>query len=335
MLSTVMAVFTIICLVSYINLMGESMKTKIGIVGYGNLGKQVERQVIESRDCKLVAIFSRREDAKSQFGSKIEKYENYINYINKIDIMLMCGSSQKDLQWQSPQMLEHFDIIDTFDIHSKINTHKTNLENVSKKSGKTAIYSCGWDPGLFSIIRVLNNAMLKNPKVYTFWGKGVSQGHSVALRQVEGVEDAIEYTIPNAEQIQKARTDYNFELINNTMHTRECFVAVKQGYQKQDIEQKILNTENYFKGQNVKIHFVKKQLIEKLKKRMYHAGQILGMGKDKNAQMRFYVKMKSNPQFTANIMIAYINALQNLPAGVYSVLDVAPKYLLKNSQELL
>lgn len=311
------------------------MKTKIGIVGYGNLGKQLERLVLENKQFELVAIFSRREGIKSEFGTLIDKYNNYINYINKIDVMLMCGSSQSDLVWQSPQLLEYFDIVDSYDVHSKINQHKTNLQKISEKSFKKAIYSCGWDPGLFSIIRVLNNAMLKNPKVYTFWGKGVSQGHSVALRQIEGVEDAIQYTIPNAEQIQKARTDYNFELANNTMHTRECFVAVKQGYRKQDIEQKILNTENYFKGQNVKIHFVKKQLIEKLKKRMYHGGQIFGMGKDKTAQMRFYVKMKNNPQFTASIMLSYANAIKSLPTGVYSVLDIAPKYLLKNSQDLL
>ena len=311
------------------------MKTKIGIVGYGNLGKEVERLVLENEQLELIAIFSRIEGIKSEFGTLIDKYINYTNYINKIDVMLMCGSSQSDLPWQSPQLLEHFDIVDSYDVHSKINEHKINLQKVSEKSFKKAIYSCGWDPGLFSVIRVLNNAMLKNPKVYTFWGKGVSQGHSVALRQIEGVEDAIQYTIPNSEQIQKSRTDYNFEPDKNTMHIRECFVAIKQGYDKKHVEQQILNTENYFKGQNVKIHFVKKQLIEKLKKRMYHAGHILGTGKDKTAQMRFYVKMKNNPEFTANIMISYINAIKCLPTGVYSVLDIAPKYLIKNSQDLL
>lgn len=312
------------------------MKTKIGIVGYGNLGKEVEKQLLEKpKEFDIVAIFSKRENIKSDYGTKIEKYDNYINYIDKIDIMLMCGSSQKDIEWQSPQMLEHFDIIDTYDIHSKISQHKTNLQSVCEKSLKKAIYSCGWDPGLFSIIRVLNTALLKNAKVYTFWGKGVSQGHSDALRQIEGVEDAIQYTIPNSEQIQKARTDYDYQPIVNDMHIRECFVAIKPGYEKQQIQNKILNTENYFKGQNVKIHFVKKQLIEKFKKRMYHAGHILGMGKDKSAQMRFYIKMKNNPEFTASIMICYIRAIKNLQPGVYSVLDIAPKLLIENCSELI
>ena len=311
------------------------MKTKIGIVGYGNLGKEAEKQLLKNQQYELVAIFSKRENIKSEYGTKIEKYDNYINYIGKIDIMLMCGSSQKDIEWQSPQILQYFDIIDTYNIHSKIQQHKTNLQTVCEKSSKKAIYSCGWDPGLFSIIRVLGTVLLKNAKVYTFWGKGVSQGHSDALRQIEGVEDAIQYTIPNAEQIQKARTNYDYQPLTNDMHMRECFVAIKQGYEKQQIQKQILNTENYFKGQNVKIHFVKKQLIEKLKKRMYHAGHILGMGQDKTAQMRFYVKMKNNPEFTANIMICYINAIKNLQSGVYSVLDIAPKFLLEDCSELI
>ena len=311
------------------------MRTKVGIVGYGNLGKEVEKLLQNKNDIELVAIFTRRENIESEIGTKIEKLENADNYINKIDIMLMCGGSINDLDWQSVKMLQNFNIIDTFDVHAKIETHKKSLEQVAKKSGKTAIYSCGWDPGLFSVIRVLENAFLQSPKVYTFWGKGVSQGHSKALREIEGVEDAIQYTIPNANQIQQIRTNYDYNLQENDMHIRECYVALKPGYNKQDIEQKILNTSHYFKNQQVKIHFVKKQLIDKFKKRMYHAGQIIGTSKNKTAQMRFYIKMKSNPEFTANIMITYINALQKLPSGVYSVLDIPPKFLLDKSENFI
>lgn len=310
------------------------MKLNIGIVGYGNLGKQAEKILIESNH-QLVAIFSRRENIKSEFGTKIEKYENAKNYKDKIDVMLMCGGSKNDIMKQSVEMLNHFNIIDSFDTHDKIQQHKQNLEAASNTSGKTAIYSCGWDPGLFSLIRIFENAFLDQPKVYTFWGKGVSQGHSDALRQIDGVEDAIQYTIPASKHIQKIRTDYDFVPQKNEMHIRECFVAVKNGADKKQIEHQIKNMENYFKDQEVQIHFVKKELIEKLKKRMYHAGQIIGSGKDMSAQIRFYVKMKSNPNFTANIMIRYINAIVSLPCGVYSVADIAPKYLLETYEKLL
>lgn len=313
---------------------GEIMKLKIGIVGYGNLGKQAEKILIESNH-QLVAIFSRRENIKSEFGTKIEKYQNAPNYKDKIDVMLMCGGSKNDIMKQSAEMLNFFNIIDSFDTHDKIQQHKQNLEKISNISKKSAIYSCGWDPGLFSLIRIFETAFLDQPKVYTFWGKGVSQGHSDALRQIDGVEDAIQYTIPASRHIQKIRTDYDFVPQKNEMHIRECFVAIKKGANKKQIEQQIKNMENYFKGQEVQIHFVKKELIEKLKKRMYHAGQIIGSGKDMSAQIRFYVKMKSNPTFTANIMTKYINAIKHLPFGVYSVADIAPKYLLEDYESLL
>ena len=313
-------------------------KIRIGIVGYGNIGKGVELAIARNEDMELKAVFTRRnpESVSVQTeGVKVVHMDDVLSMKDDIDVMMLCGGSATDLPVMGPEMAAHFNTIDSFDTHAKIPEYFANVDAAAKAAGNIGIISVGWDPGMFSLNRIYAESILVQGSTYTFWGKGVSQGHSDALRQIDGVEDAIQYTIPASRHIQKIRTDYDFVPQKNEMHIRECFVAIKKGANKKQIEQQIKNMENYFKGQEVQIHFVKKELIEKLKKRMYHAGQIIGSGKDMSAQIRFYVKMKSNPTFTANIMTKYINAIKHLPFGVYSVADIAPRYLLEDYESLL
>ncbi len=302
---------------------------KIGICGYGNLGKAVEKLVLQGGKHQLVGIFSRRE-VKSLLGSPVYDFYDAPNFENDIDVMIMCGGSQQDLLWQSPQMLKHFNIIDTFDTHAKIDEHKKNLNLVAAASNKTAIYSCGWDPGIFSMMRVLSKDIF-GADAQTFWGKGVSQGHSEALRNISGVADAIQFTIPDGEAVKKAKQNPSVKLDNNLKHKRLCYVALDGSRPIDEIENEIANTENYFKGQQVIVKQASKNLVKKLSERLYHKGMVLA-GDDKS-QLQFSVKMENNPTFTAQILLAYTNAIKNMPAGVYSVLDIPLNKLDDNNEK--
>lgn len=309
------------------------MKIKIGIVGYGNLGKACEKLLQNNKTFKLVAIFSRRKNIISPFKTKIEDYCHAKNYVNKIDVMLMCGSSKNDLMIQSPEMLKYFNTIDTFDTHKKANEHRQNLKKVSFLSRKTAIYSCGWDPGLLSIIRTYFTALLDGAEVYTLWGKGVSQGHSDALRKINGIEDAIQYTIPQSGIIKKLLNNEKFNSLN--MHKRICYVCVKNGINIDKIKKEILNMPYYFKGQDVEINFCSQLDILKKKMKMFHGGKVVAIQKDKMASAVFDVKMKSNPIFTANILLSFAKIIKSLAVGVYSPLEISPLQLDKKLLKLL
>ena len=308
------------------------MKINIGIVGYGNLGKAVEQLILSNPNFNLVAIFSRRL-ITSKFNTKIEPYNNFLEYKNKIDIMLLCGGSKSDLESQTREICKHFDIINTFDTHAKIADEFKNLNKIAKKHNRRAIICCGWDPGIFSIIRGLFFAISKNNS-YTFWGKGLSMGHSDAVRQVENVDDGIQFTIPINESIKKARQGIleSFE----PMHKRECFVVADEKHFKQ-IEKDIKNIPHYFKGQPTNINFVSAEKLLKLKANKSHKGFIINKFKTisgYDCKMEFSVSMKSNPDFTASIMIAYINAVinlkQNRQNGAFTNLDIPISYLFKN-----
>lgn len=291
-----------------------------GICGYGNLGKAVEKELIKNNQKNnLFGIFSRRDHLSSPYKTKFYSYEHTHLYKDKIDVMIMCGGSKSDLLWQSPKMLENFNIIDTFDTHEMILNHKDNLEKISKQSGKTAIYSCGWDPGIFSLIRVLSANIFKSSP-QTFWGKGVSQGHSQALRNIPGIADAVQFTIPNKTLYNQVKKDPSIKLDPNQKHERHCYISLSGERSFEEIKNDILNTSYYFKDQKVFIYEISSEEVKKLKKKMLHKGSVFGG--EKNTCLNFNVKMKNNPEFTAKIVLAYATCIKSLSPGVYSVLDI-------------
>lgn len=299
---------------------------KFGICGYGNLGKAVEEKILNSND-KLVAIFTRRTGVKSRYGSLVDDYSRMKYYQDDIDAMIMCGGSQEDLEWQSPEALQYFDIIDTFDTHSRIQQHSEKLNDIGIKFGHSAIYSCGWDPGLFSLIRSIY-ANIFDSEPYTFWGKGVSQGHSEALRNILGIADAIQFTVPNEEAKSLAYLHPETRIDSNVMHERHCYIALDGSRPFEEIKKDILNTENYFKGQIVCVSEVPLNEVKEMRKHMYHEGEVIGG--NKKMEGSFHLKMENNPEMTARIVLSYAPALKKLPAGAYSILDVPTNYIGKD-----
>lgn len=297
------------------------MKIRVGIVGYGNLGKSVEKRILEDKRFKLICIFSRR-NVRSVFNTKVEKYENILNYLEKIDIMIMCGGSKTDL-WQMIEVSKHFHTIDSFDNHNKIPKYLEDMKSNNKKNKKCSICCCGWDPGLFSLMRTLFCAVDNNS--YTFWGKGVSQGHSQAIRKINGVVDAVQYTIPNKTIIKNINKGLPVLPNFKTYHIRECLV-VANGNRK-EIEAEIKNMPDYFKGYKTRVKFITEKKMAKHKE-LFHGGMVL----TNNNKMRFELKLKSNPDFTAQIIVAYLIALNKLISdqrfGAFSVLDIPFSYLI-------
>lgn len=297
-----------------------------GICGYGNLGKAVEKVLYDNNE-NIVGIFSRRKNVASKIGTKVYPFEDANKFSSKIDVMIMCGGSQEDLVWQSPYMCKYFNVIDTFDTHAKINQHKSNLDAVAKESGNVAIYSCGWDPGIFSLIRALSFSIF-NTSPTTLWGKGVSQGHSEALRNIPGIIDAIQFTVPNKEIVRKITDDPTFSPNANELHERHCYICVDDKRNLSDIENDIRATENYFKNQKVIINVCSQKKIDNLKRKIYHKGLI--MAGDNSSSLDFSVKMENNPLFTAKILYAYSKSINKLISGAYSVLEIPLKCLDDN-----
>ena len=307
------------------------MKINIGIIGYGNLGKAVEQIVLSKNDLNLVAIFSRRV-VKSKFNSQIESYENISLFKNKIDVMLLCGGSFADLEKQTSDALVYFDCINTFDNHKKIPSELKRLDKIARNSGHRLIMSCGWDPGLFSIFRALFFAF-SNTKPNVFWGKGISMGHSDAIRSLDGVIDAIEFTIPNETAIKLARNGKCLK--DETKHYRECFVVAEKKYHK-ILEKRIKNIPDYFKGQETSVEFVEKEKLLKLKEKMSHKGEIISNFLTLDVSkclFDFKLSTSSNPALTATIMVKYIDAVINLKhngqVGAFNLLDIPISFLFK------
>lgn len=297
-------------------------KIRIGIVGYGNLGKSVEEKLQNDERFKLVCIFSRR-SVSSVFKTHCDKFENIENYKRKIDIMCLCSGSKTDIEQQAFLVSKQFHTIDTFDNHAQIKDYHRSLDETNKKNKRCSIISCGWDPGLFSLIRALTKAV--DNKYETFWGKGVSQGHSQALRALSGVDDAIEYTLPVRKALKEAQKGH--KLNEKSKHQRLCFVAAKKGVNKRALCQEIRSMPDYFEGYKTIIKFCSAKKVEKLKTHMYHCGCVLSP----NNQMRFELNLKSNPRFTAQVVVAYCIALYNLiknkEYGAKTILDIPPSYL--------
>jgi len=322
------------------------MKIRIAIAGYGNLGKGVECAIRQNPDMELYGIFTRRspESLKPLTGASVYSIDEITKHKEQIDVLIICGGSATDLPKQTPAFAEHFNVIDSFDTHAKIPEHFENVDAVAKASGKIAMISVGWDPGMFSLNRLYAEAILPNGKDYTFWGKGVSQGHSDAIRRIEGVLDARQYTIPVETALEQVRTGENPELTTRQKHTRECFVVAEDGADKERIETEIKTMPNYFADYDTTVHFITAEEMQKDHSGLPHGGLVIRSGKtglnlEHNHIIEYHLKLDSNPEFTASVLVAYARAAYRMNqegmCGCKTVFDVAPAYLSVQSPEEL
>ena len=319
-----------------------SDKIKIGIVGYGNLGKGVELALEQNRDFELEAIFTRRnpEQIKSQY--KAVHLSEIENYRGKIDVMILCGGSATDLPEQTPQIAKIFNTVDTFDNHGQIPEYFNKIDPVAKNAGTISLISIGWDPGLFSLNRLLGQVVLPNGKDYTFWGRGVSQGHSDAIRRVEGVKNGIQYTVPIESAIEMVRTGKNIELSPREKHERVCYVVPEAEVDIEVTKRKIKDMPNYFADYNTIVNIITEEELEKNHKGMPHGGFVIRTGvtgKETKQRMEFSLKLDSNPEFTSSVLVAYARAAYRLhkegQTGARTVLDLSPKTGEQLRKELL
>jgi len=318
---------------------------RIGIYGYGNLGRGVESAIRQNKDMELVAVFTRRapETLKVRTeGVKVCHADDAMKMKDEIDVMILCGGSATDLPVQTPALAKHFNVVDSFDTHARIPEHFANVDEAAKASGKIALISVGWDPGMFSLNRVYAEAVLPDGKDYTFWGKGVSQGHSDAIRRVEGVLDGKQYTIPLDSALEAVRSGENPELTARQKHLRECFVVAKEGADKAKIEETIKNMPNYFADYDTIVHFITKEELDRDHSGIPHGGFVIRSGKtgfdgEHKHIIEYSLKLDSNPEFTSSVIVAYARAAYRLnkegACGCKTVLDVPPAYLSPNSAE--
>ncbi len=317
---------------------------RIGICGYGNLGKGVEKALKNAPDMELVGVFTRRnpKDVKT-ICADVYSLNDIVNYKDKIDVLIICGGSATDLPKQTPELVKYFNVVDSFDTHANIHSHYNNVNKEAIKSKKIGIISTGWDPGMFSINRLYMSAILPNGFDYTFWGKGVSQGHSDAIRRIDGVLDAKQYTIPKEEALKKVRNLENPNLTTRDKHLRECYVVIKEDADKAKIEKEIKNMPNYFADYDTFVHFISKEELEKNHSGIPHGGFVIRTGSTSegvNHKIEYSLNLDSNPEFTGSILVAYARASYRLNQkgdyGCKTVFDIAPKYLsIKTEEELL
>lgn len=320
---------------------------RVGIYGYGNLGKGVESAIRQNKDMELVAVFTRRDPESVKIrtqGVAVCHIDDMVGYKDKIDVMILCGGSATDLPVQTPEMAKHFNVIDSFDTHARIPEHFANVDASAKESGKVAIISVGWDPGMFSLMRAYGLAVLPDGKDYTFWGKGVSQGHSDAIRRVEGVLDGKQYTIPVESALNAVRSGKNPDLTVREKHVRECFVVAKEGADKARIEKEIKEMKNYFADYDTTVHFITKEELDREHSGIPHGGFVIRSGKtglngENSHIIEYSLKLDSNPEFTSSVLVAYARAAVRLNSegvsGCKTVLDIAPSYLTIASKEEL
>ena len=311
-------------------------KIKIGIVGYGNLGRGVESAIAQNDDLELTGVFTRREpsDLKVNSGVPVLRLNEIENYVNDIDVLILCGGSKNDLPEQGPALSKLFNTVDSYDTHAKIPEYFEAVDESAKANGKTAIISVGWDPGLFSINRLYGESILPEGATYTFWGKGLSQGHSDAVRRVEGVKGAVQYTIPAESAVEKVRNGSQPELTTREKHTRECFVVLEEGADAAEVERAIVTMPDYFADYDTTVNFITEQQLKEEHSAMPHGGFVIRSGKtgDANNQvMEFSLALESNPEFTSSVLVAYARAAYRLnqkgEAGAKTVFDIAPGLL--------
>ena len=320
---------------------------KIGILGYGNLGRGVELAVAQNPDMELAAVFTRRNPDAVKIltdGVPVLPIDKAKEMKDEIDVLILCGGSATDLPVQTPEYAEYFNVVDSFDTHARIPEHFAAVDPAAKKGGKTAVISVGWDPGMFSVSRMYANAILTNGSDYTFWGKGVSQGHSDAVRRIDGVIDARQYTIPVSEAVEAVRSGSNPELSTRQKHTRECFVVAEEGADLARIENEIKTMPNYFSDYDTTVHFISQEEMDHDHSGIPHGGMVIRSGKTgKDNEHKHIIEYKltldSNPEFTASVIAAYARAAYRMnnegSIGCKTVFDIAPAYLSNKSGEEL
>ncbi|WP_283682856.1 diaminopimelate dehydrogenase [Parablautia sp. Marseille-Q6255] len=323
------------------------MSIRLGILGYGNLGRGVECAVRQNKDMELVAVFTRRDPGNVKILTEtaaVCRVEDAPLWKDKIDVLILCGGSATDLPVQTPEYAKYFNVVDSFDTHARIPEHFANVDAAAKESDKLGIISVGWDPGMFSLNRMYANAILPEGSDYTFWGKGVSQGHSDALRRIDGVKDAKQYTIPVEAALEEVRKGTNPVLTTRQKHTRECFVVLEEGADAAKIEQEIKTMPNYFADYDTTVHFISEEELKKNHSGIPHGGFVLRSGvtgweKEHKHLIEYSLKLDSNPEFTSSVIVAYARAAYRLAkegqTGCRTVFDIAPAYLsAKTGEEL-
>ena len=323
------------------------MSIRVGILGYGNLGRGVECAIKHNPDMELAAVFTRRapetvkiltETASVYSVKDVEKMKD------KIDVLIICGGSATDLPVQTPEYVKYFNVVDSFDTHKRIPEHFANVDKAASESGHVGLISVGWDPGMFSLNRMYANAILTNGNDYTFWGKGVSQGHSDAVRRIDGVKDAKQYTIPVEAALESVRNGEDPELTTRQKHTRECFVVLEEGADAAKVEEEIKTMPNYFADYDTTVHFISEEELKANHSGIPHGGFVLrsgvtGWNKENKHIIEYSLKLDSNPEFTSSVLIAYARAAHRLAnegaSGCKTVFDIAPAYLVNKTGEEL
>lgn len=322
------------------------MSIKIGILGYGNLGRGVECAVKHNPDMELTAVFTRRNPADVQIlteTAKVYHVDEAVKMKDEIDVLILCGGSATDLPVQTPEFAQYFNVVDSFDTHARIPEHFQAVDEAAKKGNKVAMISVGWDPGMFSLNRLYANAILPEGKDYTFWGKGVSQGHSDAIRRIEGVKNGIQYTVPIENAVEKVRTGSEPELTTRDKHLRECYVVPEEGADLKAIEEAIKTMPNYFDEYDTTVTFITEEELKKNHSKMPHGGFVIRSGETgtegNKHVIEYSLKLDSNPEFTASVLICYARAAYRLSkageSGAKSVFDIAPAMLSQKTPEEL
>ena len=321
-------------------------KIRIGIVGYGNIGRGVEQAIKRNEDMELAAVFTRRDPASVKVateGMKVVHMDDMLSMKGDVDVMVLCGGSATDLPVMGPEIAANFNTIDSFDTHAKIPEYFANVDKAAKEGNNISIISVGWDPGMFSLNRLYAESILVQGSTYTFWGKGVSQGHSDAIRRIPGVKNAIQYTVPVDEAVAQVRSGSEPKLTTRDKHTRECYVVAQEGANKAEIENAIKTMPNYFDEYNTTVHFISEEELKRDHSKMPHGGFVIRTGETgeegNKHVIEYSLKLDSNPEFTASVLIAYARAAYRLNQkgenGARSVFDIAPALLSMKTPEQL
>ena len=321
-------------------------KIRIGIVGYGNIGRGVEQAIKRNEDMELAAVFTRRDPASVKVateGAKVVHMDDMLSMKGDVDVMVLCGGSATDLPVMGPEIAANFNTIDSFDTHAKIPEYFANVDKAAKEGNNISIISVGWDPGMFSLNRLYAESILVQGSTYTFWGKGVSQGHSDAIRRIPGVKNAIQYTVPVDEAVDQVRSGSEPKLTTRDKHTRECYVVAQEGANKAEIENAIKTMPNYFDEYNTTVHFISEEELKRAHSMMPHGGFVIRTGETgeegNKHVIEYSLKLDSNPEFTASVLIAYARAAYRLNQkgenGARSVFDIAPALLSMKTPEQL
>ncbi len=319
----------------------------VGIYGYGNLGRGVENAIAKNSDMTLCAVFTRRNPESLKIASEnvpVVSVDDIMQWKDKIDVLIICGGSATDLPEMTPSLAKHFNVVDSYDNHSLIPVHFANVDKAAKESGTTALISCGWDPGMFSLNRLYGTCILPDGADYTFWGKGVSQGHSDAIRRIDGVIDARQYTVPVPEAVNRVRNGETPEFSARQKHTRECYVVTEDGADEEKIREQIVTMPAYFEPYDTTVHFISMEEMKKNHSELPHGGSVIRSGKtgndDSNSQVIEYkLNLDSNPEFTGSVLVCFARAVARMAQrgdfGCKSVFDVAPADLSMQSREEL